>query len=77
MGFAVGAWFDGGWVWNSVPGAAIDSALYSVGLGAEIHTGVTTIGDTALRFDWAHPVGTYKGQNIDDDTFYVQLLQTF
>ena len=75
--FAVGAWFDGGWVWNSVPGAAIDSALYSVGLGAEIHTGVTTIGDTALRFDWAHPVGTYNSQNIDNDTFYVQLLQTF
>ncbi len=36
---AVGPWFDGGWVWNSVPGAALDSSLYSVGLGAELHTG--------------------------------------
>jgi len=73
----VGAWFDGGWVWNSVPGAAIDNALYSVGLGAELHTGITTLGDTAVRFDWAHPVGSYRDPNIDSDTFYLQLLQTF
>ncbi len=74
---AFGAWFDGGWVWNSVPGAAIDNALYSLGLGAEVHTGITTIGDTALRFDWAHPVGSYNDPNVSSDTFYVQLLQTF
>ena len=74
---AVGPWFDGGWVWNSVPGAAIDSSLYSLGLGAELHTGVTTIGDTSVRFDWAHPVGTYRDTNVGSDTFYVQLLQTF
>ena len=74
---AVGPWFDGGWVWNSVPGAAIDSSLYSLGLGAELHTGITTIGDTSVRFDWAHPVGTYRDTNVGSDTFYVQLLQTF
>jgi hemolysin activation/secretion protein len=74
---AVGPWFDGGWVWNSVPGAAIDSSLYSVGLGAELHTGITTLGDTSIRFDWAHPVGTYRDTNVGSDTFYVQLLQTF
>ena len=74
---AVGPWFDGGWVWNSVPGAALDSSLYSLGLGAELHTGVTTIGDTSVRFDWAHPVGTYRDTNVGSDTFYVQLLQTF
>ena len=74
---AVGPWFDGGWVWNSVPGAAIDSSLYSVGLGAELHTGITTLGDTSVRFDWAHPVGTYRDTNVGSDTFYVQLLQTF
>jgi len=73
----VGAWFDGGWVYNSVPGAAIDSELYSVGLGAELHTGITTIGDTAIRFDWAHPVGSYNDPNVDANTFYIQLLQTF
>jgi len=74
---AVGPWFDGGWVWNSVPGAAVDSSLYSVGLGAELHTGITTLGDTSVRFDWAHPVGTYKDTNVGPNTFYVQLLQTF
>jgi hemolysin activation/secretion protein len=74
---AVGAWFDGGWVWNSVPGAAIDSALYSVGLGAELHTGITTLGDTAVRFDWAHPVGSYVDPNVSSNTFYLQVLQTF
>ena len=45
---------------TALPGAALDSSLYSLGCGAELHTGVTTIGDTSVRFDWAHPVGTYK-----------------
>jgi hemolysin activation/secretion protein len=74
---AVGPWFDGAWVWNSVPGAAIDSSLYSVGLGAELHTGISTLGDSSIRFDWAHPVGTYRDTNVGTNTFYVQLLQTF
>jgi hemolysin activation/secretion protein len=76
-GISLGPWFDGGWVWNRLPGAAIDDALYSVGLGAELHTDVTTLGDTALRLDWAHPVGSYQATNIDSDTFYMQLLQNF
>ena len=38
---------------------------------------ITTLGDTSVRFDWAHPVGTYKDTNVGPDTFYVQLLQTF
>jgi hemolysin activation/secretion protein len=74
---AVGPWFDGAWVWNSVPGAAIDPALYSLGLGAELHTGITTIGDSSIRFDWAHPVGSYSDNPNGNNTFYVQLLQTF
>ena len=37
----------------------------------------TTLGDTSVRFDWAHPVGTYKDTNVGPNTFYVQLLQTF
>ena len=74
---SAGPWFDGAWVWNSVPGAAIDPNLYAIGLGAELHTGITTIGDTSIRFDWAHPVGTYSDISNGSNTFYVQLLQTF
>jgi hemolysin activation/secretion protein len=76
-GVSVGPWFDGGWVWNKVPGAAVDDALYSVGAGAELHTNFTTLGDTALRLDWAHPVGSYNDPNISSNTFYLQLLQVF
>ena len=57
--------------------SAVDDALYSVGAGAELHTDVTTLGDTALRFDWAHPVGHYNDPNVSSDTFFVQLLQDF
>ncbi|HKF62008.1 MAG TPA: ShlB/FhaC/HecB family hemolysin secretion/activation protein, partial [Dongiaceae bacterium] len=74
---SAGPWFDGAWVWNSVPGAAIDPNLYAIGLGAELHTGITTIGDTSIRFDWAHLVGTYSDISNGSNTFYVQLLQTF
>ena len=76
-GVSVGPWFDGGWVWNKIPGAAVDDALYSVGLGGELHTNITTLGDTALRLDWAHPVGSYNDTTISSDTFYLQLLQDF
>jgi hemolysin activation/secretion protein len=76
-GVSIGPWFDGGWVWNKVPGAAVDDALYSVGLGGELHTNITTLGDTALRLDWAHPVGSYNDTTISSDTFYLQLLQDF
>ena len=57
--------------------ATADDALYSVGAGAELHTDITTLGDTSVRFDWAHPVGSYNANNISSDTFYVQLLQDF
>jgi hemolysin activation/secretion protein len=76
-GVSVGPWFDGGWVWNKVPGAAVDDALYSVGAGAELHTDITTLGDTAVRFDWAHPIGTYNDPNVSDNSWYIQLLQNF
>jgi len=76
-GVSIGPWFDGGWVWNKLDNATQDDALYSVGAGAELHTDITTLGDTALRFDWAHPVGNYNATNISSDTFYVQLLQNF
>ncbi len=76
-GVSVGPWFDGGWVWNKVAGAAVDDALYSIGAGAELHTDITTLGDTAVRFDWAHPVGTYNDTNVSDNSWYIQLLQNF
>jgi hemolysin activation/secretion protein len=76
-GVSVGPWFDGGWVWNNLDNATQDDALYSVGAGAELHTNVTTLGDTAVRFDWAHPIGSYNATNVSSDSFYVQLLQNF
>jgi hemolysin activation/secretion protein len=76
-GISVDGWFDGGWVWNENPGATVDNALYALGLGAEIHTTITKIGDTALRLDWAHPVGNYNDPTVDSNTFYMQLLQGF
>ena len=76
-GISVGPWFDSGWVWNRLPGAATDNALYSFGLGGELHTDVTTLGDTALRLDWAHPIGSYNATNVSSNTFYLQLLQNF
>jgi hemolysin activation/secretion protein len=77
LSLLVGPWVDGARVWNSVPGAAIDPSLYSVGIGAELHTGITTIGDSSIRFDWAHPIGSYTDNPNGPNTFYVQLLQTF
>jgi hemolysin activation/secretion protein len=75
---SVGPWFDAGWVWGDAPLAPTqDGALYSAGAGAELHTGITTLGDTSVRFDWAHPVGSYNSGNVSSDTFYVQLLQGF
>ena len=38
---------------------------------------ITTIGDSSIRFDWAHPVGDYNDLSNGSNTFYVQLLQTF
>ena len=76
-GVSVGPWFDGGWVWNQLPGAAVDDALYAVGAGAELHTDITTLGDTAVRFDWAHPVGSYNDPNVSSNSWYIQLLQNF
>ena len=76
-GIAVGPWFDGGWVWNKLDNATADDALYSVGAGVELHTDITTLGDTSVRFDWAHPVGSYNAGNISSDTFYAQVLQNF
>ena len=48
-----------------------------MGGGAEPHTDITTLDDTALRFDWGHTVGTCNDTTVSDDTFQVQLLQRF
>ncbi len=73
----VGAWTDGGHVWNRLPGAVTDDSLYSAGLGAELDTDILKVGNTGLRFDWAHTLGSYNANNVDGDTFYFQLLQSF
>ena len=75
--FLAGAWFDGAHVWNRLPGATTDDSLYSVGLGAEFDTDILKVGNTGIRFDWAHPIGSYTATNVDSNTFYIQLLQTF
>jgi len=64
-------------VWNRLPAATTDDSLYSVGLGAEFDTEILKVGNTGIRFGWAHPIGSYAATNIDSNTFYIQLLQTF
>jgi hemolysin activation/secretion protein len=73
----VGAWTDGGHVWNFLPGSVTDSSLYSAGLGAELDTDILKVGSTGVRFDWAHTLGNYNDPSVDSDTFYVQVLQNF
>jgi hemolysin activation/secretion protein len=72
-----GPFFDGGWVGNRKEGSTLDSNLYSVGLGAEVSVKPFKFGESTLRFDWAHPVGSYKNDNIDNNSFYVRFTQTF
>ena len=74
---ALGPFVDGGHVWNRADAAVQDNTLVAIGLGAEVETGATTIGKTKLRFDWAYTVGSYESPEVDNNTFYLRLSQTF
>lgn len=72
-----GPFFDGGTVANRIKGSAVDSNLYSIGVGAEVSVKPFKFGESILRFDWAHPVGSYESPQVEDNTFYVRFTQTF
>ncbi len=79
----VGPFLDGGAVYNRVANAALNHHLTSVGLGVEAKAQPFRIGETKLRFDWAHPVGSYKladgsdDPRVDNNTYYLRLTQNF
>jgi len=73
---SVGPFFDGGTVLNREV-AAVDRDLYAAGLGIEAKADLTDVGTTKVRFDWAHPLGNYKSNEVDNDTFYLRLSQEF
>jgi len=73
----VGPWIDGGHVYNRVPAQALDTALYSAGLGAEFAADIIPAGPTKLRLDWAHPLGTYTSSDVADNTYYFRIQQDF
>ena len=75
---ALGPFVDGGHVWpRADPSTRLDHTLVAAGLGAEVETGASTVGTTKLRFDWAHTLGSYQSPEVDNNTFYLRLSQTF
>jgi|GEM_PF-2090481 len=72
-----GPFFDGGIAYNREAGAVSDSHLYSVGLGLELSSNFTKVGESKLRFDVAWPVGDYNSSTVDANTLYLRLVQTF
>lgn len=72
-----GPFLDGGEVNNRVPGSAVDRRLTSVGLGIEGKAAPFKAGETKLRFDWAHPTGSYQSTTVDNNTYYLRFTQNF
>ncbi len=72
-----GPFFDAGVVHNRVAATTVDPQLYSIGLGAEATASLFDFGDSKLRLDWAHPVGSYQSSTVDDNTFYARFTQNF
>jgi hemolysin activation/secretion protein len=68
---------DGGHVWNRIDAQTQDNTLLSVGLGAEVEAALTKYGPTKLRLDFAHTLGDYTSEEVDSNTVYVRLGQTF
>lgn len=71
------AFVDGGIAFNRQNGQVTDDHLYSAGVGLELSTNLTKIGESKLRFDIAFPLGNYDSPTIDDSTVYVRVVQTF
>ncbi len=76
---AVGPFLDGGAVYNDLNVGLNDSHIYSTGVGAEVTTRAFNGEATALRFDYAHPLGSYNDTAgiKDDHRFYFRLSQGF
>ena len=72
-----GPFVDGGIAFNRQAGAVSDDHLYSVGLGLELSSNFTKVGESKLRFDVAWPVGDYNSSTVDANTLYLRLVQTF
>lgn len=74
-----GPFVDGGVVYNRVSGSSVDTQLYSAGIGAEAKARYFRFGESKLRFDWAHTIGSYVAQSVsnNDDTFYLRFTQNF
>ena len=73
----VGPFFDAGTVYNRIEGSSVDLQLYSLGIGIETKANLFKFGESKLRLDWAHPVGSYESPTVDDDTFYFRVSQNF
>ena len=72
-----GPFLDGGAVSNRVLDSSVDSELYSIGIGVEAKANLFKFGETKLRLDWGHPIGSYDSTIMDNDTFYFRLAQSF
>ncbi|PIR39512.1 MAG: hypothetical protein COV35_03080 [Alphaproteobacteria bacterium CG11_big_fil_rev_8_21_14_0_20_39_49] len=75
--FKAGPFIDGGAIYNRVRGTLQDSHFYSAGIGVEARAKVVPVGDTVVRFDWAHPIGNYRSNQVSSDTIYLRLKQEF
>ena len=73
----VGPWIDAGHVYNHLAGQTVDSTLYAAGLGAELAADIFPVGPTKVRLDWAHPLGDYDSDEVDDNSFYFRVQQDF
>ena len=75
----VGPFLDAGKVFNKIDNVTVDETLASAGIGVEISTtpSLWNYGDSNLRFDWAHTLGSYDSPQIDDNSYYFRFTQTF
>ncbi len=71
-----GPFFDGGAVYNRGV-SAIDSHLYSVGLGAQMEANLVSAGTTVIRLDFAHPIGNYVSNLVDENQLFFRVTQKF
>ncbi len=59
---------------EEVAGTVLDDELESAGIGIGL---TSASGRTKARFDWAHPLGDYLDPDVDDDKYYLRIIQDF